>query len=70
MGKLALIFGLAIIAIGIAGFLVPLKGQRRSMMQYFDGTEDRDQRVGKIIGDSFAALVYLAVLFLMIGRFS
>ena len=34
-------------------------------MQYFDGTEDRATRQGKIAGDVFAAIIYLFVIGLM-----
>jgi hypothetical protein len=34
-------------------------------MQYFDKTDDNATRTGKVIGDAFAALVYLSVIWLM-----
>ena len=38
-------------------------------MRYFDGTEDAATRQGKIVGDTFAALVYLFVIALMFTVF-
>ena len=35
-------------------------------MQYFDGTEDKTTRIGKVIGDTFSALVYLSIFALML----
>jgi len=34
-------------------------------MRYFDGTEGGPERIGKMVGDGFAALIYLFIAFLM-----
>ena len=39
-------------------------------MQYFDGSDDKFQRIGKVIGDGLAVLVYISVLVLMFCHFT
>jgi hypothetical protein len=38
-------------------------------MGYFDETDARPERLGKIVGDAFAALVYLSIGVLMFTVF-
>ena len=38
-------------------------------MPYFDPTQDRASRQGKIVGDALAALVFLSVVVLMFSVF-
>jgi hypothetical protein len=39
-------------------------------MQYFDESEDKFSRIGRVIGDILSALVYIGVLILMVTRFA
>jgi hypothetical protein len=37
------------------------------VMPYFDETQDKYTRVGKVIGDAIAALIYLAIIALALN---
>jgi hypothetical protein len=37
------------------------------VMPYFDENQDRETRIGKVLGDIFAALIYLAVVLLALN---
>jgi hypothetical protein len=39
-------------------------------MQYFDNIAGKPERIGKVIGDGLAVLVYVFVLFLMFWHFA
>jgi hypothetical protein len=39
-------------------------------MRYFDETDGKPERIGKVIGDMFSALVYVGVLILMTTHFT
>ena len=36
-------------------------------MQYFDASDGKPERIGKVIGDVLAALVYFGVIILALG---
>jgi hypothetical protein len=44
--------------------------RRKRLMRYFDESDGKPERIGKVIADIFSALVYLSVLILMTSHFS
>ena len=39
-------------------------------MQYFDASEDKLERIGKVIGDVISVCIYVFVLILMLSHFT
>jgi hypothetical protein len=38
-------------------------------MQYYDGSEDRLEKIGHALGDVFSACIYVFVIVLMLSHF-
>jgi hypothetical protein len=38
-------------------------------MQYFDKSDGKPERVGKVIGDTFSALIVLALIMVLVNSF-